>query len=147
VTTGGLDGVTQRFVPNVVPATNFVTDGRSLQGQSNHLFNLQFGVEDVELNSRATFLVNWSSKRIRNVESFLSGVTTPVVVERPPLMVDFVYSRGFEKWGGEWEIGFEVRNILGDDYEATQDFADGATALFDSYSLGRRFSMSLKREF
>lgn len=147
VTTGGLDGVTQRFVPRVVPASNFVTAGRSLQGQSTHLFNLQIGVEDVELKSRATILVNWSSKRIRNVESFLSGVTTPVVVERPPLMVDFVYSRGFEKWGGVWEIGFEVRNILGDGYEATQDFADGTQALFDSYSLGRRFSVSLKREF
>lgn len=147
VTTGRLDGVTQRFVPNVAPATNFVTNGRPLQGQSDHLFNLQLGVEDAELNARATFLVNWSSKRIRNVESFLSGVTTPVVVERPPLLVDFVYSRGFETWGGRWEIGFEVRNILGDDYEATQDFADGTTAVFDSYKLGRGFEMSLKREF
>lgn len=40
-----------------------------------------------------------------------------------------------------------IRNILGDDYEATQDFADGTTAVFDSYKLGRGFEMSLKREF
>ncbi len=147
VTTGRLDGPTQQFLPNVLPATNFVTDGRSLQGQSDHLFNLQLGVEDTELDSRATILVNWASKRIRNVESFLSGVVAPPVFEQPPILIDFVYSRGFEKWGGQYEIGLDIRNILGSDYEATQDFADGTTAIFDRYKLGRTFSISLKREF
>ncbi|MEZ5983975.1 MAG: hypothetical protein R3C54_16880, partial [Parvularculaceae bacterium] len=147
VITGAPDGVTQRIVPIANPASNYVVDGRSLQGQSKHIINFQIGLEDVENNSRATILVNWSSDRIRNVESFRSGVVAPAVVEEPPLLIDFVWSRGFEKWGGNWELGLKVRNILGDDYEATQTFADGTTAIFDSYRMGRDISVSLKRDF
>lgn len=44
------------------------------------------------------------------------------------------------------DIGLSVRNILGDDYEATQTFDDGV-ATFDSYNLGRTFSASIKRNF
>lgn len=127
-----------------VPAAGFIVDGRSLQGQSDHLFNLQFGYEDIELNSRATFLVNWASKRIRQTENIITGA--PAVIERPPVTLDFVWSRELETWGGGWEIGFKVRNILGDDYEATQEFSDDTVALFDTYSLGREISFSLKKE-
>lgn len=130
---------------NVSPGSGFIVDGRSLQGQSNHLFNLQLGVEDDELNSRATLLVNWASKRIRQTENIITGA--PAVVEAPPVTLDFVWSRGLETWGGGWEIGFKVKNILGDDYEAVQTFADGTVAQFDTYSLGREISASLKREF
>ncbi len=133
---------------SVITADQLVVDGRALQGQSDHLFNLQLGVEDAEYNSRATFLLNWASKRIRDVGTpFAPGQFVPDVIERPPFMVDFVYTRGFEKFGGDWELGFKVRNILGDDYEATQGFADGTQADYDLYDLGRELSVSLKRVF
>ncbi|MCB2096836.1 MAG: hypothetical protein KDE05_04325, partial [Parvularculaceae bacterium] len=131
--------------PTIVPGGGFIVDGRNLQGQSNHLFNLQFGYEDLELNSRATFLVNWASKRIRQTENLITG--QPAVIERPPITLDFVWSRELDTWGGGWEIGFKVRNILGDDYDATQTFNDGTVALFDTYSLGREISASVKKVF
>lgn len=133
--------------PNISPGAGFIVDGRSLQGQSDHLFNLQIGVEDIELDSRATILVNWASSRIRQTENIITGA--PAVVEEPPITVDFVWSRSLDGpfLGGGWEIGFKVRNILGDDYEAKQSFSDGTVALFDTYTLGRELSASLKKEF
>ncbi len=132
-------------VPVVTPASGFIIDGRQLQGQSNHLVNFQFGFEDSDLNSRATILVNWSSGRIRQTQNIITG--GPDVIERPPVTVDFVWSRTIENWGGEWELGLAVRNILGDDYEATQAFPDATVALFDTYDLGRELSASIKRSF
>ncbi|MEZ5897494.1 MAG: TonB-dependent receptor [Parvularculaceae bacterium] len=132
-------------VANVSPAAGFIVDGRSLQGQSSHLFNLQLGYEDVELNSRATLLINWASRRIRQTENIITGA--PAVVEHPPITLDFVWSRGLETFGGQWEIGFKVKNILGDDYEALQSFADGTEAKFDTYRLGREISFNISKEF
>lgn len=131
--------------PVVTPASGFIVDGRQLQGQSNHLVNFQVGYEDFDLDSRATILVNWTSRRIRQTQNIITG--GPDVVEEPPVTVDFVWSRGFEKWGGQWEIDFAVRNILGDDYSATQSFADGTVALFDTYGLGREITAGIKRKF
>ena len=146
-------------VPNTQDAANFIIDGRSLQGQSDHLVNLQVGVENADTNSKATLLVNWASARIRQTEDLssfggaaavASGNFSRAVIERPPVLVDFVYSRDIEDMfglGGVTEIGFSVRNILGEDYEATQSFDDGTTAEFDVYDLGRTISASIKRRF
>lgn len=131
----------------VLPATSVFFDGRPLQGQSEHLFNLQLGWEDSVLDSRATFLVNWASSRIRNVEAIETGGLSPRVIERPPLTLDFVYSRGFEKFGNKWELGFKIQNLLGDDYEARQTFPDGTVLDFDTYKRGRELSASISTTF
>ena len=133
------------ITPNVTSAAGFIVDGRSLQGQSDHLFNFQLGLENAETNSKATLLVNWASQRIRQTENIITGA--PTVDERPPVLVDFVWSRDLDTFGQDWEIGFAVRNILGDDYEATQTFADGTSADFDVYELGREISVNLKAKF
>ncbi len=148
ISTSALNPLTQRVEEQVLPGSSVFLDGRQLQGQSTHLFNLQLGYEDADKNSRATFLVNWASERIRQVELILgANDVVPRVIESPPITLDFVWSRGFERLGGEWEIGFEVRNILGEDYEATQTFPDGSVTQYDVYGLGRELSASLKRKF
>ncbi|MEM8936314.1 MAG: TonB-dependent receptor, partial [Pseudomonadota bacterium] len=136
--------------PDIDPASSELVDGRSLQGQSDHLVNLQIGIENPETNGRATVLLNWSSERIRQTEQVVSGVIGPAVVEKPPLLVDFVWSRDLEDFlgtGDGTKIGLEVRNILGEDYEATQSFSDGSEATFDSYNIGRTFTFNIKRSF
>ncbi len=133
--------------PQTVAAAGVLEDGRSLQGQSDHLVNFQLGIEDPETNSRATFLVNWASERIRQTENLTSGVNAPAVVENPPVLVDFVWSRELERYGGGWQIGIAIRNILGDDYEALQTFEDGSVAAFDTYRLGRIFSANISKSF
>lgn len=148
VSTSALNPLTRIVEEQLLPGSSVFEDGRALQGQSRHLFNLQIGVEDAELESKATILVNWASSRIRQVELVLgANDIVPRVIERPPVTVDFVWSRRFERLGGMWEMGLEVRNILGDDYEATQTFPDDTVAEFDVYRLGRKISASLKREF
>ncbi len=147
ISTSALNPLTQTVVEEILPGNAVFIDGRRLQGQSSHLFNLQLGYESEETDSRATFLVNYASSRIRQVELIIGGSVVPRVIEEPPITVDFVWSRGFERFGGNWELGFEVRNILGDDYKATQTFPDGSTSQYDTYSLGRELSASLKRKF
>lgn len=135
--------------PTVLPGSSVFFDGRALQGQSTHLFNLQLGYENEEATERATFLVNYASSRIRNVELIISPtVSAPRVIETPPVLLDFVYSKTIETYfGGAMEFGLEVRNILGEDYSATQTFPDGTRTAFDTYQLGRKLSVSIGKKF
>jgi len=129
---------------DVVDAASFIVDGRNLQGLSENLFNIQLGYEDDEAMSRATLLVNFTGERIRATENLSSNL--PAILEEPPITLDFVYSRDFMAWGGDYTVGFQVDNILDDDYEASQ--SDGETSIVvDQYDLGRTFSVSLKRRF
>lgn len=130
---------------NISPAAGFVVDGRSLQGQSNHLFNMQIGLENPVKNMRATVLANFSSSRIRQTENVITS--QPDVFERPPFSLDFVFSRTFNSPAGPFDIGVKVRNILGDRYEATQSFADGTVSQFDVYDLGRELSANITKRF
>jgi outer membrane receptor protein involved in Fe transport len=128
-----------------VPAEFVVADGRPLQGHSKHIFNIQLGYEDVEARSAATLLLNYSSKRIRAVSSGGVG-SLPDVYEQPPLSLDFNYNRSFDLWGGEYEVGLNVENILGSSYSATQRL--GASRVdVDTYDVGQSFSVSFKRRF
>jgi len=129
----------------LVPGEAFIVDGRQLQGQSNHLVNISVGLENPTRNMKATLLASWASERIRQTEDLQNGA--PAVFERVPFSLDFVFSRTFQSPAGPFDLGFKVRNILGDNYEATQDFADGSVAQFDVYSLGRELSASISKKF
>ncbi|MDX2143255.1 MAG: TonB-dependent receptor [Rhodospirillaceae bacterium] len=126
----------------VLPANFVIRDGRALQGQSDHLANLQIGYEDIEVNSAATLLLNYASKRIRAS----AAQTLPEIIEQPPLSLDFTYSRSFDIWGGEYELGFKAENLLGDNYSATQRLGQNRVNV-DRYDLGRSFSLSLKAKY
>ena len=115
-------------LPNTSTASNFFVNGRSLQGQSDHLVNFQIGYEDYEAESRATLLFNWSSSRIRQV-GLIQGSNVPNVVERLPITVDFVYGRKVALGGVPFELQAKVSNILNDDYQATADGALGSSCL------------------
>ena len=137
----------QSGVQSPQPASNFFQDGRRLQGQSQHIVNAQIGWEDYEANSKMFLLFNWASERIRQVGVRTGGAGVPDTVERLPVTLDLVYSRQFEKWGGNWEISGKVGNILNDRYEATADGANGSSVAIDVYDLGTTFSLGLKRDF
>jgi TonB-dependent receptor len=146
VTTAVINSTGAPVTPTLTPTAGFVVGGRSLQGQSNHLFNLQLGVEDLTKNLRATLLVNWASRRIRQTANIITGA--PDVFERPPFSLDFVFTRTINtKFAGAIDIGFKVQNLLADDYEAFQEFEDGTSALFDSFQLGRVLSTSISKRF
>lgn len=130
--------------PNPIAASGLYTDGRRLQGQSAHLANLQIGVKDYEKNLEASLLLNYTSDRIRSVESAAENL--PSIIEQLPISLDFVLNWDVTAWDGDYSLGFKVKNILGDGYEASQEL-DGSSVLIDSYDLGTVFSASLKRSF
>lgn len=135
-----LRGVT----PVTLAAAGLYTDGRKLQGQSDHLVNLQFGVENYDAGWDAFLLLNYSSERIRAVEDLSNGL--PSIKEQLPVSLDFVLNVPFEVRGGEYEAGFKIQNILDDRYEATQSLGD-TTIIIDDYNIGITFAASLKRRF
>lgn len=145
----------QPAAPNVVNASGVIVDGRSLQGQSDHLFNLQIALENPDINGTAALLLNYASERIRQTEN-LSGVPPAAiaagnipaaVIEQVPILLDFVASRDFETFGTVWNLELAVRNILGDDYEAVQNFNDGTVGQFDVFELGTEFTGKVTVKF
>lgn len=129
-------------VASVEAANGYILDGQTLQGQSEHLANLQLGFE--KDTSRTAILFNYTGERTRALANVARGL--PEVVEQPPFLIDLVHSRSFEMDNGYLDVRFAVRNLAGEGYEATQ--SSGSTSLVvDSYDLGRTFSISLTRSF
>jgi outer membrane receptor protein involved in Fe transport len=126
-----------------VPANLVFRDGAPLTGQSEHLVNLQVGIEDTESVSQVTFLVNYASERVTN--RGLPG--TPDFVEAPGLSFDIVARQGFRFLGSDAELKVEARNLLGEEYTERQTFEDGTVIDINSYERGTRFSASLSFRF
>ncbi|PWE17120.1 TonB-dependent receptor [Marinicauda salina] len=132
-------------VAATAPASGFIADGQTLQGQSEHLANLQIGWEEPAAGRRTAFLVNFTGERTRALQNLAVGL--PEVVEEPPVMLDFVHSRELEFRGREIaNVRFAVRNLLGEDYVATQS-AGNSSIEVDSYEIGTTFSINLSRTF
>tara|TARA_R110002072_G_scaffold117948_3_gene249152 strand:- start:8519 stop:11197 length:2679 start_codon:yes stop_codon:yes gene_type:complete len=126
----------------VLNAAGFIEDGRALQGQSEHLFNVQVGFETFDGRARGALLYNYVSDRTRAVANLSDSL--PEIVEQVPSSLDFVYSRTINVAEADWDVGFSVRNILGDGYSATQN-AGGTELAVDTYDLGTTFSVSVSR--
>jgi outer membrane receptor protein involved in Fe transport len=123
-------------------ADGYITDGEALQGQSEHLANLQIGIENDD--NRTALLVNYTGERTRALANVAVGL--PSVIEEPPMTVDLVHSRSFEHGDGTYDVRFAVRNLFGEDYVATQS-SGGTSLVVDQYDIGTTFSVSLKRSF
>ncbi|MDP5277906.1 TonB-dependent receptor [Sphingomonas sp. DG1-23] len=129
------------------PANQVFVSGQPLVGQSDHLVNLQLGIEDTTKLSQLTFLFNYASDRIV-ARGLLSGGGLPPIVERPGVRLDFVLRQGFDVLGGEWELKLEGRNLTGTRFVEFQDYG-GTTGIADtnSYDQGRTFSIGLSTKF
>ena len=143
------------FIPGsgAVTRTNTLIPGHSLEGQSDHLFNFQIGVENVDTESKATLLVNYASERTLATGDLRDGLNGIVeaneVIETPPVSVDFVVTQNVEFRDANYSLGVSVRNILGEDFNAYREVNDGMNSElpFLEYDRGTKFSVSLSREF
>jgi len=125
------------------PAAIFVQDGDRLQGQSEHLLNFQAGFEDETIGLQATVLVNYASERI----STRGRPGYPDLLVDPGVTVDFTLRKTWISANAtETELGFEARNLLGEDYDEFQRLG-GGTVIVNRYDLGRSFSVSLRRRY
>ncbi|MFP7722898.1 TonB-dependent receptor domain-containing protein [Lysobacter sp. A3-1-A15] len=128
--------------PAPVDATLFVRDGSTLQGQSDHIANLQLGIEDEATRTQATLIANYVSERI----SARGRPGQPDYIDAPGTSLDFVLRRGFTLGGTDMTLGFSARNLLDTDYHEYQE-RDGNRVDVLRYSPGVSYSVSLSASF
>lgn len=130
-----------------VGANLLFRDGAPLTGQSDHLANLQIGIEDTDRLSQATFLISYASERVSNRGPIQGLLRQPDIVERPGVRVDFVLRQEVPLFGNSrGELKLEARNIFGQDYEEFQE-AGGNRIDINSYRQGQSFSASFTVRF
>lgn len=105
-------------------ATDFFVDGTPLTGQSDHLVNLQLGLEDTERLSQQTLLLTYASDRVTS----RGAGGQPDIIERPGFQLDFVARQGFTIAGKEVELKLELRNLTNNKYRELQE--SGANRVF-----------------
>jgi hypothetical protein len=125
-------------------ASLFFRDGSRLTGQSDHLVNLQFGLEHPNKLSQQTVLLSYASDRVTSRGPV--GSDFPDIRESPGLRVDFVVRQGFDMFGQSADAKFEARNLLGRGYREFQKSGDNIV-YFNKYDIGRSFSLSLTLNF
>ncbi|WP_119082275.1 TonB-dependent receptor domain-containing protein [Altererythrobacter sp. B11] len=125
------------------PANQIFTDGAPLVGQSDHLLNLQLGLEDTDKLQQLTLLVSYASKR----PTFRSQGGLPDVIEKPGVSLDAVVRQGFTLKGTEAELKLEARNILGTRHQEYQVNANGLRIDNNTYDVGQTFAASLSFTF
>ena len=131
-----------------LPANLVVVDGDRMQGQSEHLANLQIGLEG-QNGDQATLLIGHASERISARGTFdANGVQRqPALMQDPGTSVDLVLRKGLPSWGGtDLQVTFEARNLLGEEYNEYQELGGGRIDV-NRYDLGRSFSVALKASF
>lgn len=141
----GPDDTVQVYGAASTIASDYFRDGVPLTGQSDHIVNLQFGLENEERLSQQTFLLTYASERV--VSRGLNGTPPqPDVIEKPGVQLDFVAREGFELFGRSLEFKAEIRNILGQDHEEYQESGDNRIDI-NSYDVGTSVAVSLSATF
>ncbi len=126
-------------------ATFFIEDGSRLQGQSEHVANLQLGWEDDTARSQATIIVNYVSERITARGAGSAGSREPDYIQEPGVFLDFVYRKDFDVAGREMGFSLEVRNLLNTDFDEYQEL--GNKIRINNYDLGSSVSVGLTARF
>ena len=124
-----------------VNAQNLLANGRDtrLQGQSDTIANFQIGLDNLQDQSEATLIFNHVSDRVR-----ARGIDVlPDIIEEPPLLVDFTYSRVLAYPNYDLKLSLELRNLLDEEYYASMR----NIAIYDQYDLGQSASLGFKFSF
>lgn len=130
------------FGTTVQPASNFFVDGSQLTGQSDHLVNLQIGLEHPNRLSQQTLLLSYASDRVTS----RGPAGLPDIYEAPGWRVDFIARQALRLFGTDLEAKLEVRNIFGQGYEEFQERA-GNVVYYNRHDVGTRFSASISMNF
>lgn len=133
--------LTQNSLGVAQPASFYVVDGSRLQGQSEHVANLQLGWEDDAARSQATLILNYVSER----SAARGRPGEPDLIQEPGVQLDFVYRKDVEYAGRDYGIAVELRNLLGESYLEYQEM--GNRIIVNGYDLGTTGSVSLTARF
>ena len=136
---------TQVFGAFSTNALDYFTDGAQLTGQSDHIVNVELGLENQDKLSQQTLLLTYASKRVVS-RGVIGSPPQPDIYERPGLRLDFVAREGVKVLGSEVELKFEARNLTGQRHDEYQQ--SGANRIIvNSYDVGRSFSLSASIKF
>jgi hypothetical protein len=138
----GANDTVDVFGTSTQPASNFFVDGAPLTGQSDHVANLQLGLEHVDKLSQQTLLVSYVSDRVTS----RGAAGLPDIFESPGLTVDFVMRQGLNLFGRDLQLKFEARNLFGRGYREFQE-REGNKVFYNRYDLGTSFSASISASF
>lgn len=127
--------------PEPIPATLFVRDGAQMQGQSEHIANLQFGLES-ESGNQAMLIANYASDRI----TARGRPGQPDYMERPGTSLDLVLRRTLPLGDTGLKLGFSARNLLNTEYREFQEVGGNSVDVY-RYRPGRSYSLSLSMDF
>ncbi len=130
------------FGTQTQPASNFFVDGAPLTGQSDHVVNLQLGLEDVNSLSQQTLLLSYVGDRVTS----RGPAGLPDLLESPGLTVDLVLRQGLSLFGRDIEMKLEARNLLGRGYDEFQE-RGGNRVVYNRYDVGTTLAVSLSTNF
>jgi TonB-dependent receptor len=131
------------------PATGNFRDGAPLTGQSDHLVNVQLGLEDTKRLSQITLLFNYASDRVTNRGPSNLGGTgfLPDIIEKPGIRLDLVARQGVELRGAKFEVKAEARNLTKTRFTEGQTFENGNQVYINRYNLGQVFTLGVSTTF
>jgi len=115
-----------------------------MTGQSDHIFNVQLGLEDRDALSQQTLMLNYASKRVSSRGLVNSG--QPDIYEDPGFTLDFVARQGVAVVGRDVELKFEARNLTGRNHEEYQSVGSHRVDI-NTYKLGTVISLSAQMKF
>lgn len=139
------DDTTAVFGAFSTNATDFFRNGAPLTGQSDHIANLQIGLEDTEEVSQITLLLSYSSDRVSS-RGVTGTILQPDVVERPGFRLDLVARQGVKIAGQDAEMKFELRNLTRTKYREFQKSGDNMI-IYNQYAPGLSVAASLSFNF
>ena len=126
-------------------ATDYFQNGAPLTGQSDHIANFQFGMEDTDKLSQVTMLLSYSSDRVSS-RGINGTPPQPDVIERPGFRLDLVARQGIKIAGQEAELKFELRNLTKTKYREFQQSGNNQI-IYNQYDPGVSASASLSFNF
>jgi hypothetical protein len=125
-------------------ASLFFRDGSRLTGQSDHLVNLQLGLEHPGRLSQQTVLLSYASERTTSRGPV--GSSFPDIQESPGLRLDLVARQAVNLLGQDAQLKVEARNLLGRGYREFQKSGSNIV-YFNRYDIGRSYSVSMTFNF
>ncbi len=112
---------------------------REMFGQSPYIANAYLNFANDSTGWAANLNFNVSGKRLSVV---MTG-GTPNVYEMPRAQLDFSLQKKFAR---HWVVRFRARNLLNAPFRQVQEYK-GTEYVFQSYDLGRTFSLGVRYEF
>jgi len=132
------------FAASSKNATDYFKDGAQMTGQSDHIANIQLGLEDRDALSQQTLMFNYASKRVSSRGLVNSG--QPDIYAYPGFSLDFVARQGVSVAGRDVELKFEARNLTARKNEEYQIVGKNRVDI-NTYQMGSLISLSAQVKF